>query len=158
MLLTQMANRLATSGTPMVDSNQDVISVGIYILGDQLDPEYISEKLNAEPSRREKNGESKISKGKNITIKKGLWAKEVILKGRNVEKHLEQLLFFFQTVSAIDVLSLDNVSDAHMDIYVGTSVMNKTAQASFLISGKFISELGKLKIPLMITFSADEGT
>lgn len=139
-----------------MNNNQDVISVGIYLYGDNLDPKYVSQTLGVEPTKSQKKGEVKTTGvNRESSATSGFWIKEFILKNKKTEEHLDDLSACLKRMRTLEISKIKNVEHAHLDVYVGTGIFNNSAQASFVISDNIMSILSKANIPLMITFCAD---
>ena len=135
-----------------MDKKSDVISVGVYIYGDNLDPEYLSNVIGIEPTKKQRKGDA----NKKSVARHGYWIKEFFFAGRDVESHLNALSVELEKIKCNDILKIENVDSAHLDIYLGTHLENSAARSNFTINKDILYVLAKINLPLMITFCADE--
>ena len=101
-----------------------LINVRLYLWGDKLDPQRITEILGVTPSESRAKGETSIiSTGKVVTAKIGFWCfstRDTGLKSLELAEHIELLRSQFGA-SWTKIVSLPDVQDACVDIFIAIS-------------------------------------
>jgi hypothetical protein len=96
-----------------------LIGVAIYIRGERLNPDYVSQILRIQPSRSQKKGALKPGSTRFIA-KIGMWTLKLKSNSRSISHLIEELLAKFDNPPArLD--EIDGVEDACLDIFVPLS-------------------------------------
>ncbi len=129
-----------------------LITVAIYLRGDELKPDQVSKLLNIQPSRSQTKGGLQAGSTKHIA-RIGLWAVTVKSDSRSVSDLIDEL---FQKIaaSAKRLDQIEGVTDAHLDILFATDdVGNAGGTLEFVLSKTQIETMGKLGLSACITIS-----
>jgi len=124
------------------------ISCGIYLRGEDLDPDVITATLGIEPTSATKRGDVRhTSSGRQIVARLGLWKYIVYADAAKFEPTFEEVLSIFSAVK-IDLKSLPGVTDAVFDIF-GTGYRTASSDAGyFSVSAEQIQRLSELNLSL----------
>lgn len=93
------------------------LMVGLYVYGENLNPDLISEAVSTSPTRVQRKGDVKATKSGNPTpAKTGMWELMSSVSSLSLSDHVADL---FGGLGKDDVflLSLDGVDDVHLDVY-----------------------------------------
>ena len=97
-------------------SANPLISVAIYLRGNELDPAVVSKVLGIEPSRSQKRGGFK-HRSTRFIAKIGVWALKISSDSRLVENMIDELLQKIgHPPQPLD--KIEGVEDAHLDIFI----------------------------------------
>jgi hypothetical protein len=130
----------------------ELISVALYLRGDNLDPEIVSKKLGIEPSDSQYKGEKKVtSTGHEYVTKNGLWA--LIAESDSI--NLNDLIGQVTTkVKSDDVMlhSIEGVQEAYLDVFIaGDTDVDGDGTAKFELNKDNIAEIERLGLPVSFT-------
>ncbi len=125
------------------------LSVSLYVLGEELDPEEATAILGTDPSVARKKGHTWItSTGDTITVKRGVWRLSLDCDSGQVSDHLADLL---ATVS-IDrdtVAKIPGVQKAYFDIFITTGDDQPGDNlCRFGLPADLVAALGKAGLPI----------
>jgi hypothetical protein len=143
-------------------SDLPLITVSILLKGDQLDPEYVSEKLRIQPNSSHRKGDKGggIRPGTKPYIKKtGVWDLFVDNKLRRTEpvfnevpKLVDELLQKFEGLhEPLDQMT--GVTAASLDILIIGDVKEKLAKAEFFLGKERLLRICQLGLGIYITTS-----
>lgn len=137
-----------------INTKENYISVGIYLLGDELLPSDVTRILGIEPSDARVKGEKrKPSKGPINTATTGRW---VFLSDHEMEVDSDDLADHIRYIAEVfknkgdDIKKLKGVDRAFIDIYFGSG-LNEDPRFSYDFSVEEIQFFSSLSLPLEIT-------
>ena len=134
-----------------------LINVALYLWGDKLDPQRITEILGVAPSDSRAKGQTSIlSTNTVVTAKIGFWCfstHEAGLKSFELAEHIEFLRSQFGA-SWTKIVSLPDVQDACVDIFIaiGEEEQEDTT-CYFEMSPKNVSDLQQVGLRVQVTVS-----
>jgi hypothetical protein len=128
--------------------------VAVYLRGEDLDPERVTQSVRVEPSRTQKKGEKLVtSTGREFTAKLGLWALVVELDSSSLDAHLMQLANVLPAGSLLAAVT--GVEEAYVDIFVAlVSDTDGDAKCELALSSKSLELLSRLGLPVRISVTA----
>jgi hypothetical protein len=134
-----------------------VISVGLYLRGDELDPKFISKKLGVIPSESQYKGEEKITSTNHKYITKiGVWA--LISESESdsciVADHIDQLTSKIIS-KKVSITELAGVQEAYVDVFIAADADDKgECTCEFQLIKENIEALERLGLPVRFTVTA----
>jgi hypothetical protein len=135
----------------MPEAKQKPLAViGIYLKGYHLDPDYISQVLQIQPSRSQKKGRLKAGSTR-FVAKIGMWAIDVKSELRPISELIEEL---FQTIGnpPMRLDELEGVEDAHLDVFFAKDDENRGVETvEFALSQPQVARLGQLGLSVCVT-------
>ena len=94
-----------------------VVAVTLYLSGDMLDPDAVTQATGIAPTHSQKKGEAHITcSGKTVIRKLGVWAWEPGLRGQSVDLQMAALVRCFTSVP-VRLRDLPGVEEAYVDLY-----------------------------------------
>lgn len=124
------------------------IVISIYLRGNQLEPDYISNILGIQPSESQKKGELRPC-SKQVIAKIGVWSLVAQTDSRAIHDHIDELLGVIGTVQA-RLNQIDGVEDAYLDIFIALDDEG-TRTAECRLSEKHLEELSRLGLCVHFT-------
>jgi hypothetical protein len=133
-------------------TNSDLIVVGIYIRGVDLDPDVITRRLGINPTRIQRKGEEKTSpSGSKYNSKIGLWGLLSDSTSLKISDHLSHLISKLN-INGDEIRSLAGVEDAYFDIFVASSSdEDGEGDYGFEFSKESLSLLANVNLPVHFT-------
>jgi hypothetical protein len=141
-----------------------LVSVSLYLYGDELNPKAISDLLRIKPTRAHSKGDRIVGKvtGREVVTKTGLWSLQIKSNDTtDISIVVDELLSKLNTV-CLDLSELPNVSSALFDIFAATDVNPATEWGAgggldweLAISPLQIAKIAKLNVPISITATAN---
>jgi len=132
--------------------------IRLYLYGDKLDPDFISELLQENPDRSHMKGHVGISRtsGKLYTPKlTGFWSKKISTTAESFEVSVAEALTVIEK-GEVDLLTLPGVTSGVFDIYIdGGKQYRDGVQIFSKISAEQLSKIAALKLSLQITCYGD---
>ena len=130
--------------------------VAVYLRGEDLDPELVTQSIRIEPSTAQKRGDKQVtSTGREFTAKLGVWALVVELDSSSLDAHLTQLASALPVGSAF--ASLANVEEAYVDIFIAlVSDADGDARCELAVSPQSLELLARLGLPVQISVTAGQ--
>jgi hypothetical protein len=130
--------------------NSRTIGVWLVFRGRDLDPEYISEKLNLTPSRKHTRGLAK-QKSPNVIAKTGLWVFESSAQADTVGSRIDEMLEKLRDLDK-DVRSINGVEEAFIDVFIAESDCeeNRVTTSSYIDAAQ-INEIARLGLGIKFT-------
>jgi hypothetical protein len=130
----------------------ELISVGLYLRGDNLDPKSVSNKLGVEPSDSQRKGDKKITSTNREYIRNiGIWS----LIAESESLSLSDLVSQVTEQIKSDDLSLhdiDGVQEAYLDVFIARdSDENHEGTIEFELSRDNIAEIARLDLRVFFT-------
>jgi hypothetical protein len=135
----------------MTEKDRNII-VAIYLRGDKLDPEFISETIDIIPSRSQYNGQKNItSTNREFSSKIGMWALIADTASFDVDDHINRLLL--QIGKCGNTLrNINGVDDAYVDIFIAAKAdKHGDLTCNFELREATIMALAKLELPVHFT-------
>jgi hypothetical protein len=131
---------------------KELISVGLYLRGDNLDPKIVTKKLGVVPSDAQYRDEKKItSTQREYRTKIGLWA--LIAESESVK--LSDLIKQVTAKVKLDAKALHNieaVQEAYLDVFIARdSDEDGEGTTEFELSNDNISDIARLGLPVNFT-------
>lgn len=131
---------------------ENLIIVSLYINGDELDPNLVTQKLQLLPTRIKKKGNVYInSRGDKRVDKNGSWCLEIEQKSLKVEDHIQDLLNKLKHLKKIPYLK--GMEDIYLDILVVLDKHTKNSEYTFNINYSMLKSIYILGIPIQTTIS-----
>lgn len=141
-----------------------LIKISIWLKGDQLDPEFVSEKLGIQPNRSHRKGDKGggIRPGTKYLKKTGVWQFSVKDESRRTEDITEHI--FNDVLKLIDELlqkfeglqepldQMTGVTEAFLDILIIGDV-KELAEVEFFLSKERLLRICQLGLGIYITTS-----
>lgn len=126
------------------------IVASIYLRGDQLEPEYVSNILGISSTYSQKQGELRPG-SKKLVAKIGVWRFTAETKSDCIADHINDLLATIKNIST-PMNQIKGVEEAFMDIFIGLDENPSLRQTlEFSVSKEQINLLGRLGLALEIT-------
>jgi hypothetical protein len=137
-------------------TDTDVICiVGLYIKGDQLDPDVASQVLGTIPTKARRKGERGVSKDgveRNYVQRTGIWAL-VIEKNSDVSECLRDLSARLGG-RTLEIRQIPHADECYIDILLSLRLTSQDDNTySFGLSEKDVATLYGLKLPVRCTVS-----
>jgi hypothetical protein len=144
-------------------NEQPFITVSIFLKGNQLDPDYISETLGIRPSRSQKKGEKRGGtrpNSKTYITKSGTWRVRIDNKSRTAQDMIsevpqmvgELLQMFDGRQEPLDKIA--GVEEAYLDILVlGDGTDKSEDSTEFILLKEQILRISQLGIAVCATVS-----
>jgi hypothetical protein len=131
---------------------EHLITVSLYIKGDNLDPNLVTQKLQLLPTRTKKKGNIYVNlTGNKRTDKNGSWCLEIEQKSLRVEEHIQDLLNKLKHIDTIP--DFKDMEDIYLDILVVLNKNIKNNEYSFNIDHSMLKNIYLLGIPIQTTIS-----
>ncbi|MGQ0673371.1 MAG: DUF4279 domain-containing protein [Hyphomicrobium sp.] len=132
-------------------------NVAVYLYGDDLDSDLISEILQLAPTKERKKGSARTSAitGRTSTSPTGLWMTKSPSKSEMLAEHIDALISRLK--SAPRLTSLPGVTMARLDIIVLWGSSNPAglkATSNFKLDPKQLEEIVRLGLEVCITVDA----
>jgi hypothetical protein len=99
-----------------------LIIVAIYLRGERLQPERVSQVLSVQPSKSQKTG-GLCYESRNVTAKIGIWALIAQTDSAIVSDHIDELLKKIGSPPR-PLDEIDGVEEAYLDVFVGVEDEN----------------------------------
>lgn len=132
-------------------------SVALYVFGENLDADHVTRIIGIEPTETRRKGRIRsLSSGSIAHEKRGAWILRVSGEGSDIGSLISGLI---ENVSSkdVDILRIDNVEEAYLDIFVAISIIDEGVHnCSFVLSEKDVSRISKMGVPVQITFGASK--
>jgi hypothetical protein len=137
-----------------VTAEDPKLIVAVYLRGEHLDPEMVTQSICIQPSRTQKKGQTYITQaGREFTGKLGLWALVVEFDSPSLDAHLSQLADSLPDGLAFSTIS--GVEEAYVDVFVAlVSDADGDAKCELDVSAKTLDRLAKLGLPIRISMTA----
>ena len=100
-----------------VANDHDVISVALYLKGDDLHPSTVTTALGVSPDKAFARGDRHYARGRPLTRKVGLWSLSVESPELSLQQKVDQLTRRMAHIE-IDLRTLPGVEEAYLDVYV----------------------------------------
>ena len=126
------------------------ISIAIYLRGDGLNPDHVSQVLSVQPSRFQKKDEFKHGSTRFIA-KIGVWTLKVKSDSRSISELVDEL---FQKLGdpPVRLGEIEGVEDAYLDIFVPLSQRGKIDETlEFALTKSQIEKLSQLGLSACFT-------
>ena len=125
------------------------LTVSIYLRGDRLQPDHITEVLGIQPSGFQKKGE--LRPGSKVIAKIGVWSFIARTDSRVATDHIEDLLSQMKMRQG-PLDRILGVDEAFLDIFIALDYENGTRErVEFMLSKKHVEELNQLGLRVQIT-------
>jgi hypothetical protein len=124
--------------------------IAIYLRGDQLKPDHISEVLGLQPSRCQKKGELRAG-SKTVISKIGVWTLIAQTDSPSITDHIDELL---RTLRAppMPLDQIDGVEEAYLDIFVALEQEHDQQETvEVMLSKTYTQALNRLGLGLQFT-------
>lgn len=126
------------------------ISVGLFVRGENLDPDHVTARLGVSPTIKQIKGETRIAPdGRHVHAKEGLWAK--VLDAADVAE-IDRLLGAVSSGS-LTLGGIANVTDAYFDVFVASESDAGRADLAFNIGATTLAAIGGTGLPLRMTLA-----
>jgi len=127
-----------------------LIIVAIYLRGERLQPEHISQMLSLQPSKSQKTGRL-CYESKNVIAKIGIWALIAQTDSAIVSDHIDELLKKIGNLpTPLD--EFEGVEEAYLDIFIGAEG-DSAKTVEFVIPKSQLKEVVRLGLYAHITVS-----
>jgi hypothetical protein len=129
------------------------ISITLRLSGELLSPDEITKILNVTPHVARRKGEVRVSSGKEIVSKIGLWTwkSEDLANALTINDHINRLRITFEHVYKL-FADLPNTENAWVDIcIVKTDDEESDSTVEFLLDTKSIAILNNMGLPVEFT-------
>jgi Domain of unknown function (DUF4279) len=128
--------------------------VALYVRGDALDPELVTQLLGVEPTKMQKKGQEFVTpSGREFATKIGLWSLVIQSESTSLDEHLTMLLSALAGRKGID--SIPGVEDAYVDVFVAlASDKDGDANCALSVGPAALEGLATLGLPLRISMTA----
>lgn len=135
-------------------SKDPKLIVALYLRGELLDPDQVTQRFGIEPSKMHKKGDIHITPtGHKVTAKHGLWALIIELDSPSLDDHLLSLAGSLP--ADLSLSSISSVEDAYFDVFVGmTSDADGDAECELEVSPRLLAQLAGFGLPVRITVTA----
>jgi hypothetical protein len=136
-------------------NSQDVlVTVGLYLLGDQLDPEKVSEELGIVPTTARRKGEKRVTAtGREYTSKTGVWSLVMSKDHAEVAGVAGNLLAALAHCRK-PIRTLTDIHDAYFDVFIaGTADNDGEGSCEFEIDGAQLAALAQHELPIRFKVS-----
>lgn len=137
-------------------SDQELkVTVGLYVRGDGLNPDSVSNVLGIEPSWSQEKGERKVtSTGREVIAKTGVWALVVAADSSELADHIGVLISKIG-MKGQHISSILGVDDAYVDVFVAAlSDTYGEASCAFELNVKVLAALKDMGLPLRLTVTS----
>lgn len=139
-----------------------LISVSLYVRGENLDPNRISEIIGLTPTSSGRRGGSRTTdSGRQVHPRSGFWVFST-KRTANSESELDSTLNTDLENLArslpnheVDLSVMVSPNEIFLDIYIGVDLVDRSARASFVIKPSIMMKLSSLGIPIDITIDVD---
>ena len=131
-----------------------LITVALYLRGDDLDPELVSRTLGITPSRSQRRGEKQTtSTNKEITTRIGLWAILSESKSRALSDHVAELITRVGT-KRDRLLGIPGVQEAYVDVFMAADAdADGGGTCEFDLSAEQVAFVAGLGTPIKFTIA-----
>lgn len=128
------------------------IAVTLYLHGRDLNPRKISEATGIEPTKSQARGEKYIisATGREVQKKIGMWSVGCIVDGSDMSAVVEQLFAKIEPITT-NVLDLQGVETAKLDIFAVTENTDGRADFNFRLTTEQVLKLAKLNVELEVS-------
>lgn len=128
--------------------------VALYLRGEHLDPDLVTQRVGIEPSKMHKKGDTHVtSTGHKVTAKHGLWALVIEVDSLSLDDHLLRLEGSLPP--DLSPSSIGGVEDAYFDVFVAmTSDADGDAECELEVSPKLLALLASFGLPVRITVTS----
>jgi hypothetical protein len=119
------------------------IDVSIYLRGDELQPEHVSQVLGVQPTQFQTKG-GPTSHSTKVIAKIGVWALYAQTDSIEISDHIDELLKMIgNPITPLD--EIDGVEEAYLDVFISSSDENDARKTvEFVISKDQLKELVRL--------------
>lgn len=133
-------------------SGEPLIIVALYLRGDRLQPDKVSELLKVQPSEEQRKG-ALIAGSETAVAKIGLWALLAQTESRSIAEQVDELLGkLIAPRTRLD--QIDGVDEAYLDIFVAPDYSHaKRKTMESMLTRKQIADLDRLGVDVHITVS-----
>ena len=130
------------------------ISCGVYLRGDDLDPDAVTSRLGIVPTSARRMGElRKTSAGTPIRDRSGLWSRVVHADASEFEPAIAQALSAFDAIG-FDLCGLPGVDDAFFDIFgIGDAKTELGHGGWFSLSARQVARIAELGLSVHVHIS-----
>lgn len=135
-------------------TNNYLIDFGIFLRGENLDPELVSSMLSLTPSSSQKKGEKRISSSNNEYFTQiGVWEIAATSKSDLLSDHIEELTSKVGMYGTA-LLDIEGVEEAYADVFIGVEAEEEgEGTCGFELSGENLRALTQLGLPVRFTVS-----
>ncbi len=128
--------------------------VAIYLHGDDLVPDEVSQCLGVSPTESWRKGQKRDIKTRIVTTKSGLWRLSVTTSSMTLEDHFEELVHKFRARTVNSIWDIPGIERAVLDVYmlVSRDVARGKKDCGFCISSKHMRFFSQLGLELSVTF------
>jgi hypothetical protein len=136
-------------------NSQDVlVTVGLYLLGEQLDPEKISEELGIVPTKARRKGEKReTATGREYISKTGVWSLVLSKDHAEVADVAANLLTALAHCKK-PLKTLTGIQDAYFDVFIaGTADNDGEGSCEFEIDSAQLATLAQHGLPIRFKVS-----
>lgn len=126
--------------------------VAVYLRGDALDPNHVSELLGVAPSKAQYKGETRqTSTNQNFVTKIGLWALVAQSKSSDLFELIDELTSKIKK-SGVSLLEIDGVQEAYADVFIAMDAdEDGEGTCEFQLTPENLKALDCLGIPTRFT-------
>lgn len=129
-----------------------LLSVTIYLRGQQLIPEHVSAVLGINPSDSQKKGELHITSTNHHVIRKiGLWSLAAQNESNDVTEQIEELMKKIGQ-SSVPLNKIEGVDEAYIDIFIAINSNNETVE--FELGEILLKEIARLGLLVRTTLTS----
>lgn len=137
-----------------MSSKDPKLIVALYLRGERLDPDQVTQRLGVEPSKTQKKGDVNVTPtGHNVIARHGLWARLVELDSASLDEHLLRLAESLP--ASLSLSSIDDIEDAYFDVFVAMATdVDGDAECELDVSPKLLAMLARFGLPVRIAVTA----
>lgn len=130
------------------------IIVAVYLRGDLLKPESVSQVLGVKPSRFQEKGELRItSTNRSFHTKVGLWGLISQSDSSAISDHIDELVSKLGN-PVIPLKEIDGVQEAYLDIFMAIASDDEAEKTvDFELSSEQMEKLNRLGLPVRVTIT-----
>jgi len=123
--------------------------VALYLRGDELDPEAVTELLEVSPTEALRKGEKRYgTEGREYVNQVGIWTLKAATDSHSLNDHIQEVISKFKT-SHIDFSGIAGAEEAHIAVFLCYTKTGRSAcEFEFDITNENITEIGRLGLSL----------
>lgn len=127
------------------------VSIGLFVRGENLDPDNVTARLGAAPTIRQTKGQARVAPdGRQIEAKGGLWARVIDADDvADVDKLLATV-----ASGAVGLGSIADVAEAYFDLFVACESEKGRTDLAFRIDTSTMTAVAAAGLPLRMTFAS----
>lgn len=145
-----MVNGSEISMSPTRAMSPAKISVGLFVRGENLDPDQLTARLGMSPTIKQTKGEARTAPdGRLVHAKGGLWAR--VIDADDVAE-IDRLLVAVSSGS-LATGRIANVTEAYFDVFIASESDEGRADLSFDIGAAALAAIAGSGLPLRMTFA-----